>query len=452
MMSDNLSEFVKWFRSAAPYIHAHRGKTVVIQFDGDLIDSKEFAHLVHDIALLNSLGLRLIIVFGARPQIEKLQQQRNIESRLVRGLRLTDEASITCVKEAVGATRIQIEALLSMGLPNSPMEDAQLKVSSGNFITAKPMGVIDGVDLGFTGEVRRIDTDTMIRKLDNNEIVLISPIGYSPTGEVFNLRATEVAMKIAVSLEADKLLYFMPDAGKNMGLQDEKGEDIHQLTQVEAETLIDKSNLDELTHLQLSCGIRACNEGVKRVHFLQQNQEGSLLLELFSRDGVGTLLSAASFDQIRTATIDDVGGILELIQPLEQEGILVRRSREKIEAAIGDYTVLVRDGSVIACAALHVEHDGKYAELACLAVDENYQKSGKGEELFLNIENQAINQGVENIFILTTQTAHWFLERGFIEVNVDDLPVSKQEFYNYQRNSKVLIESLVKENIRAELS
>ena len=438
MMSDNLSEFVKWFRSAAPYIHAHRGKTVVLQFDGDLIDREEFAHLVHDIALLNSLGIHLIIVFGARPQIEKLQQQRNIESHLVRGLRLTDEDSMTCVKEAVGAARIQIEALLSMGLPNSPMEDAQLKVTSGNFITAKPIGVIDGVDMGFTGEVRRVDTETMIRKLDNNEIVLIPPIGYSPTGEVFNLRATEVAMKIAISLEADKLIYFMP----GVELKDDKGEIIHQLTQQEAETLIDKSKLDELSHLPLSCGLRACNEGVKRVHFLQQNQNGGLLLELFSRDGVGTLLSAASFDQTRTATINDIGGILELIQPLEQEGVLVRRSREKIEAAINDYTVLVRDGSVVACAALHVEKDNKYAELACLVVDENYQKSGKGEELFLYIEEQAVKQGVEKLFILTTQTAHWFLERGFIEADINDLPVSRQEFYNYQRNSKVLIESL----------
>jgi len=437
-MPDSIPEFVKWFRTAAPYIHAHRGKTVVLQFDGDLIDSEEFAHLVSDIALLNSLGIRLVIVFGARPQIEKLQQQRNVESKIVNGLRLTDAASITCVKEAVGAVRIQIEALLSMGLPNSPMEDAQVKVTSGNFITAKPIGVIGGIDLVFTGEVRRVDTETMTSKLDNNEIVIVSPIGYSPTGEVFNLRATEVAMKIAISLDADKLLYFVP----RMELKDEKGEDIHQLTQQEAETMLDNSNVDESIHLQLSCGVRACNEGVKRVHFLQQNQEGSLLLELFSRDGVGTLLSAASFDQIRLATIDDVGGILELIQPLEQEGILVRRSREKIEADINDYTVLMRDGTVIACGALHVEQDSKYAELACLAVDKNYQKSGKGEELFLKIEEQAIKKGVEKLFILTTQASHWFLERGFIEGDIDDLPVSKQEFYNYQRNSKVLIESL----------
>ncbi len=438
-MLNNDSEFVKWFRSAAPYIHAHRGKTVVLQFEGDLIDSKEFSHLVHDIALLNSLGIRLVIVFGTRSQIEKLQQQKNIQSHIVSGLRLTDEASITCVKEAVGAVRIQIEALLSMGLPNSPMEDAQVKVTSGNFITAKPIGVIDGVDLVLTGEVRRVDTETMIRKLDNNEIVLLSPIGYSPTGEVFNLRATEVAMKVAISLGADKLLYFM----SGEGLKDEEGEDIHQLTQQEAGTMIENSNLADSAHLQLSCGIRACNEGVKRIHFLQQGQEGSLLLELFSRDGVGTLLSAASFDQIRTATIDDIGGILELIEPLEQEGILVRRSREKIEADIEAYTVLVRDGTVIACGALHIEEDNKYAELACLAVDINYQESGKGEELFLKIEEQAIKKGVEKLFVLTTQTAHWFLERGFIEGEIDDLPVSKQAFYNYQRNSKVLIETLV---------
>lgn len=435
----NNSEFVKWFRSAAPYIHAHRGKTVVLQFEGDLIDSKEFSYLVHDIALLNSLGIRLVIVFGARLQIEKLQEQRNIESHIVRGLRLTDEDSITCVKQAVGAARIQIEALLSMGLPNSPMEDAQVKVTSGNFITAKPIGVIDGVDLVFTGEVRRVDTGTMMRKLDNNEIVLLSPIGYSPTGEVFNLRATEVAMKVAISLGADKLLYFMSGGG----LKDEKGEDIHQLMQQQAETMIKSSNLADSAHLQLSCGIRACNEGVKRVHFLQQDQEGSLLLELFSRDGVGTLLSTAPFDQIRIARIDDVGGILELIEPLEKEGILIRRSREKIEADIEAYTVLVRDGTVIACAALKVEEDNKYAELACLAVDKNYQESGKGDELFLKIEEQAIKKGVEKIFVLTTQTVHWFLEHGFIESDVDNLPVSKHAFYNYQRNSKVLIKTLV---------
>ena len=435
----NNSDFVKWFRSAAPYIHAHRGKTVVLQFEGDLIDSKEFSYLVHDIALLNSLGIRLVIVFGARLQIEKLQEQRNIESHIVRGLRLTDEDSITCVKQAVGAARIQIEALLSMGLPNSPMEDAQVKVTSGNFITAKPIGVIDGVDLVFTGEVRRVDTETMMRKLDNNEIVLLSPIGYSPTGEVFNLRATEVAMKVAISLGADKLLYFMSGGG----LKDEKGEDIHQLMQQQAETMIKSSNLADSAHLQLSCGLRACNEGVKRVHFLQQDQEGSLLLELFSRDGVGTLLSTAPFDQIRIARIDDVGGILELIEPLEKEGILIRRSREKIEADIEAYTVLVRDGTVIACASLKVEEDNKYAELACLAVDKNYQESGKGDELFLKIEEQAIKKGVEKIFVLTTQTAHWFLEHDFIESDVDDLPVSKHAFYNYQRNSKVLIKTLV---------
>ena len=404
-----------------------------------MIDSEEFSYFVHDIALLNSLGIRLVIVFGARSQIKRLQQQKNIQSHIVRGLRLTDEASITCMKEAVGSASIQIEALLSMGLPNSPMEDAQVKVTSGNFITAKPIGVIDGIDLVFTGVVRRVDTETMIRKLDDSEIVLLSPVGYSPTGEVFNLRATEVAMKVAISLGAEKLLYFM----SSEGLKDEKGETIDQLTQQEAETMIECSNLDQSAHLQLSCGVRACYEGVQRVHFLQPGQEGNLLLELFSRDGVGTLLSATSFDQIRMATIDDVGGILELIEPLEQEGILVRRSREKIEADIEIYTVLVRDGTVIACGVLHIEEDSKYAELACLAVDKNYQASGKGEELFLKIKERAIKKGVERLFVLTTQTTHWFLERGFIEGKIDDLPVSKQSFYNYQRNSKVLIETLI---------
>lgn len=438
-MSDDLAGFVKWFRAAAPYIHAHRGKTLVLQFAGDLIDSQDFCTLVHDIGLLNSLGIRLVIVFGTRSQIEKIQQQEGGSSHFVRGLRQTDKNSMAFVKQAVGATMIQIEALLSMGLANSPMHYARLKVTSGNFITAKPIGVIDGVDLGLTGAVRRVDSKTIQSKLDNNEIVLVPPLGYSPTGEIFNLSAVELAMEIATSLMVDKLIYLLVDAV----IKDPQGQVIRQMTQAEAEHMIQHEKLKQAENMPLFSGLHACRSGVSRVHFVQQDTDGSLLMELFNRDGVGTLLSTEPFDQMRTAVIDDVGGILELIKPFEQQGVLVYRSREKIETAISDYTVMVRDGSVIACGAIHTGEDNKYAELACLVVDRNYHNLGNGEALLVNMQQQAVQQGIEKLFTLTTQATHWFLERGFSEIDVATLPVSKQMLYNYQRNSKVLIRSLL---------
>jgi len=437
-MSTSSSDFIHWFRSAAPYIHAHRGKTFVLHFGGELVQSECFPHFLHDIALLNSLGIRLAIVYGARPQIESLLKERNLKTKLVGNLRVTDAAMLPSVKEAIGSVRVNIEALLSMGLPNSPMADASIKVTSGNFVTAKPFGILEGIDLQYTGAVRRIDTESINNKLDNDEIVLVPPLGYSPTGEVFNLSSVEVATDVAIDLQADKLLYLV----HGEGLKDENGESLHQITQLEAKKILAKaSKLDESPHKQLQNGLKACEQGVGRIHFIDQNQDGGLLQELFSRDGVGTLLSATPFDVIRPATIDEVGGILELIQPLEEQGTLVRRSREKLEMGISDYYILMRDNTVIACAALHIYDNGDIAELACLAVDADYQKAAKGKTLYSTIEKEAVSKGVKKIFVLTTQTTHWFLEQGFNEADINDLPVSKKELYNYQRNSKVLIKN-----------
>lgn len=441
-MSIKANEFVQWFRSAAPYIHSHRGKTFVLHFGGELIDSPVFPHLVHDIALLNSLGIRLVLVYGARPQIEFHLKECDIKPVLVNGLRLTDETALNVVKQVVGALRIHIEAMFSMGLPNSPMAQAKIKVTSGNFVTAKPIGIINGVDLQFTGVVRRIDTDLIHNNLENHEIVLIPPVGYSPTGEAFNMSSIEVATQIAVSLRADKLLFLSSENG----FKDEGGKIIQHLSHYDAQQLLQGKELTEGSpFLQLHSGLLASEKGVGRVHFIDQFEDGSLMLELFSRDGIGTMLSAAPFDNLRQATIEDIGGILELVQPLEDEGILVRRSREKMEMEITDYTVLIRDGAVIGCAALHIYNDEGAAELACLVVDEGYQKQSKGEELLLKAESDACEKGANKLFVLTTHATHWFLEQGFVEAKVDDLPVQKKELYNYQRNSKVLIKTLKQE-------
>jgi amino-acid N-acetyltransferase len=435
--------FVHWFRSASPYINAHRGRTFVIQFGGEAIQAPRFAQLISDIALLNSLGVRLVLVHGIRPQIGQRLEQRGMAPRFHQGLRVTDDGALDVAKEAAGSVRVEIESLLSMGLPNSPMAGARVRVASGNFVTARPMGVRDGVDYGHTGEVRRIDRDGIETQLREGGVVLVSPIGYSPTGEAFNLNAEDVATELAITLKAAKLLLI----GEQPNLWDASGQPVRQLSLAEAgqklATLLqagDSETIDTARHL--ASAIHACKNGVQRAHLLNRRVEGVLLLELFTRDGVGTMVSAGPYENTRRANIEDVGGVLELIQPLEREGVLVRRPREKLEQEIDHFTLVERDGAVIACAALYPDAERTVAELACLAVHAEYRTRGLGGALLERVERDALSSGIKRVFALTTRTTHWFLERGFQAIGIEQLPVEKQASYNYQRNSKVLIKEL----------
>ncbi|MEQ8290459.1 MAG: amino-acid N-acetyltransferase [Gammaproteobacteria bacterium] len=440
-MSDN-QDFVGWFRQAAPYIHAHRGRTFVVQVSGDVVAAENFAHLIHDLALLNSLAIKLVVVFGARPQIDQLLKDRNIVPEYSGSLRVTSESSMSSVKQAIGDIKIQIEALLSMGLPNSPMAESHINVASGNYVIGRPLGVMNGVDLQMTGRVRKVNREMITARLAAGDIVIIPPLGYSRTGEVFNLSSFEVAANVAMEINADKLIM----VGNQAVVQDEQGNTIKQLTCDQAQAILEsdaRSHVGENPATALAQGIVACESGVKRVHYIEQQVDGGLLMELFSRDGVGTLLSNLPFDSIHKASVSDIGGILELIQPLEEQGVLVKRSREKIEVEINDYIVLERDGTVIACAALHNYPDEKVVELACLAVLPAYQKQSMGDTLLQFAEKQARDKGAESLITLTTQTEHWFIEKGFKPVDLQKLPVSKQEMYNFQRNSKAFIKQLV---------
>lgn len=435
---DSTKNFVDWFRSASPYIHAHRGQTFVICFGGEAVEEAGFASMIHDIGLLSSLGIRVVIVHGIRPQIEQRLQEHHIEAVYHNGLRITDEQSLGFVKQAAGTVRVEIEALLSMGLANSPMAGSRIRVASGNYVTARPMGVRDGVDYMHTGEVRRIDTEGINARLDNGEVVLISAIGYSPTGEVFNLSAQDVATSVATGLKAGKLLFLIDGEG----LKNEKGQLIRQLTSNEAAGLLQTWESDTHGYLEFASAVIASRNGVKRTHLLSQQRDGVLLQELFNLDGVGTMISAVPFDQMRKAEIDDVGGILELIQPLEEEGLLVRRSREKMEIEIEHFTVLVRDGTILGTAALYPYTEEALVELACFAVHRDYHGQSIGDALLQSMENQAREMGMKTLAVLTTRTAHWFMERGFSEAVLEDLPVEKQALYNYQRNSKVFSKAL----------
>lgn len=427
------ADYVKWFRHASPYINAHRGKTFVIAFPGEAVAHARFQHLIHDIALLDSLGIRLVLVHGARQQINEQLQKSAITPRFAEGRRITDATSMTAVQEAVGKVRLHIESLLSTGVANSPMHGASIQVCSGNFIVARPFGIRNGVDFQHSGEVRKVRTDAIRALMQHDIITLLSPIGSSPTGEAFNLLWEDVAEAAALALNADKLILL----GSGEGLSDASGALKRELTTQEARQAACIG--DDVQRL-LGCAVRAVEGGVPRAHVISYQTDGALLRELFSRDGSGTLITSTSFETLRPATIDDVGGLLELLEPLEQEGVLVRRSRELLEAEIGRFCVIDRDGSIIGCAALYPY--GNAGELACVAVHPDYRQGGRGDALLAFIEREASSAGMETLFVLTTRTAHWFIERGFIETPVDALPQPRQSLYNYQRRSKVFTKSL----------
>ena len=431
--SATMRAFVHLIRSAAPYVHAFRGKTFVIAFGGEVVADDQFLGVIHDLNLLHSLGIRLVVAHGCRPQVEAILAAQGIPSRYAHGVRVTDADAMDCVLEAAGQVRARIEALLSLGLANSPMAGARNRVSSGNYLTAKPMGVVGGVDMQLTGEVRRIDTEAIQQRLDDGDIVLISPIGYSPTGEIFNLTVEEVATQVAVRLEAAKLIFLMDADGVRNG----RRQLVTDLSTTDAEALVAKGKLTPDVRLYLPAAIRACNNGVKRAHLISRRLDGALLLELFTRDGVGTMVSATALANIRNATIDDVGGILAIIEPLEEQGVLVRRSRERLESEIERFVVAEYDGNIIGCAALYAFPDEKIGELAALAVQPDFRREGYGEALMREIEMRARKLKLNELFVLTTQTAHWFLERGFRSATIADLPKQKQALYNYQRKSLV---------------
>jgi amino-acid N-acetyltransferase len=432
--------FVQWIRSAAPYIHAFRGKTFVIAFGGEVVADDTFLGIIHDLNLLHSLGVHLVVVHGSRPQIEAILRQQNIESRYAFGLRVTDAETMDCVLEASGQARSRIEALLSLGIANSPMAGARIRVSSGNFIMAKPLGVRDGVDMQLTGEVRRVDVDAIQQRLDDGDIVLISPLGYSPTGEIFNLALEEVATQVAVRVDAHKLVFLM----ETDGVRNTRRQLLTELSTKDADALLAAGGARLPPDVQhyLPCAVRACDNGVKRTHLISRHLDGALLLELFTRDGVGTMVASAPLAHLRSATIDDAGGIIAIIGPLEEQGILVRRSRERLETEIARFVVAEHDGMVIGCAALYAFPEEKVGELAALAVHPDFRREGYGEALMVEIEARARKLKIGRLFVLTTRTSQWFLERGYRNATIADLPEEKQSLYNYQRKSQVYAKKL----------
>ncbi len=446
---DKLALFVDQFRNAAPYINNFRNKIFVVYFSGDILQSEKLFSLIQDLHLLHSLGIRLVVIHGSRPQIDRRLQQDGVQSTFHDDMRITDNRVLQIAKEVCGSIRFELEALFSRiskfhphmqsSINGQAFQENSVSICSGNYITAQPIGIIDGIDFQHTGKVRKVHSNEILPHLKGQHIVLISPLGNSPTGEIFNLNAEELAISCAQALDADKLVYL----SDIKGFVDNHGHLLEELTLEQARQLLQLPNnySDRQKHCYQRL-IHACEEGLSRIHIISQDIDGAILLELFTSHGHGTLISRDSLEQICQATIDDVSGIIELLEPLEDKHIIVKRSRDILEMEIENFMLIKREDKVIACAALYPFEDQQSGELACLAVDAEYRKAGRGNKLFQHICQKAKALGLKQIYALTTQTAHWFVERGFQQASISDLPIDRQHSYNYQRNSAVYIKKL----------
>lgn len=427
------ADYIDWFRSAAPYINAFRNKTFVILLSGEIVVSDLFTNLIHDIALCHHLGIKLLLVHGSRCQIEDLLKANQVESRFHHNIRISDAQSMPIILQAINQVRNAIDARLSMGLPNTPMSGSDISVVSGNFVTGMPLGIIDGIDMQFSGKVRAIDT-VAIKRLLEEHIVLVPNIGYSKSGELFNLPAEELATRMAIELRAEKLIFFSADY-----IQDPKTD---QFSTEDCEKYLEQNDTSSNLRALIEHAIAAVHEKVDRVHIIDEKLDGGLLQELFTRIGAGMMITNLFYEGLRQANIDDIGGIIELIRPLELSGALIKRSREQLELEIGHFRVIEKDRMIIACAASIPDLESSTAEVACVAVHPAYRKAGLGNQLMTAIEMDARRNGIKHLYILTTRTSHWFLELGFIENSLDFLPENKRRHYNVDRKSRIMTKRL----------
>ncbi len=437
--------FVPWFRSVAPYIHAYRGETFVLGIAGEAIAAGKLNALAQDLSILHAMGIKLVLVHGFRPQVNEQLRAKGHESRYHRGIRITDAVALDCAQEAAGQLRFEIEAAFSQGLPNTPMANATVRVVSGNFLTARPVGIVDGVDFMHSGVVRKVDSGAIHAAIETGAVVLLSPFGFSPTGEAFNLTMEEVATSTAIALQADKLLFLTEIPGIHETPGDAETPIDTELTLADAERLLaalppPAQPTDAAFYLQ-HC-VKACRGGVERSHILPFAVDGVVLLEVYTHDGVGTMVVDEKLESLREATADDVGGILQLIEPFERDGTLVKRSRTEIERDVSCYTVIEHDGVIFGCAALYPYPEARTAEMAALTISPQVQGQGDGERILKRIEQRAKAMGLDSIFVLTTRTMHWFIKRGFSQVDPEWLPEARKRKYNWDRRSQVLVKRL----------
>ena len=446
--------FVDMFRGSANYIASHRNTLVVYHIPGDLLeeDPNVFRDLMNDISLTWLLGMKIVIVAGCRYQIEKRIKERKTHM----GMTVTDPESLRIVKEEAGYVRFEVERQLARALKGAKGGGMEGNVVSGNFYSSQPCGVLDGVDYMYSGFVRKLETEKIHSVHKNRDIVLLTALGFSPTGEVFNVNSEYLAAYAGGALGASKVIYFLEkDAalrhkihGSNIPhLRVNDGRKLLALNGVRTETKgfvyldncpYEGARKDML--IKMGWGMIALDAGVKRVHLVAP-ENGMLLQELYTRDGGGTMISTDLYDGILKATVQDVTAIHELITPLVEKGTLIERTKADLERHIDQYHIYTRDGLVVACGQLKIFENG-YAEIGCMVVNPAYRAKGRGDAMLGYLERLAVQAGATILFVLSTQTMEWFIERGFDLVGVNALPPSRQATYNHVRASKIYMKKV----------
>ena len=440
------SIFVQSLRESAPYVRCHSGRLFVVHIDESLLDRDSLRSVCGDLLLLHQLQVRLVVVFGVRSRVDRMLREKGMEPEYSGSLRVTDRDTLEYVRTAAAGVRDDMESMLSTvalhadtppRFPGSGNGRAMARVTGGNFIVARPAGVISGRDLQYTGHVRGVDVVGIHAVTGSNSILLLPPLGYGHTGELFNLDSSSLASRVAVAVDADKLVFLL--RGR---LCDSNGQALNELQLPQARQLLQQGVSPDAMQKRLELAIEACAAGVPRAHFVDQGQDGALLLEMYSRDGSGTLISSSSFDEIRSARLDDLAGILQLIEPLSSEGVLIPRPRQRLEESLVDFTVLVRDGLVVACAALRHYPGEELAEISCLAVHPGYRGTGKGITLHNHLLRQAQQNGSKKLLVMTTQALHWFYDLGYSDADDKVLPASRRGEASTRRGSRILLRNI----------
>lgn len=431
----NLSDL----RGILQYVPRFRDKTFVIAVDGEIVASENLGNILTDIAVLRSLNIRIVLVHGARTQIERLAGERGVALSNSDGTGITDDATLRVAIEAsTKATHDLMQGLTTV----------DLRAAFANAIIAHPAGILGGVDQLNTGRVERVDARSLQLLLGEGIVPVVPPLGFDGEGKTFRVNSDAVAVEVAEALGAMKIIFLTSREGVRLG-----GDLLRQISISEAEDILKKrrSALDPVVVSKLDYAARACRAGVPRVHILDGNRNEAVLEEVFSHDGIGTMVHSNEYQQIRRIWKKDVRAVMALIRQSVHQDELIRRTRAEILARIEDYWALEIDRALVGCVALHADAENKIGEVACLYVHKSHAGQGYGRKLVAFVEGLARDKGLERVYALSTQAFAFFQQKaGFVEVGPEVLPPGRREKYAAsQRHSKVLLKEITPKGIGA---